>query len=54
MALIFNHEFSGESKRNGTQKDCRDLKGVLENLKFEVRIFNELKLYEIRKTLFKG
>ena len=55
IALIFNHEyFNGQSRREGTQKDCDDLKTVLEKHKFDVRYYMDLKLYEIKDILYNG
>ena len=55
IALIFNHEtFSGQLKRNGTLKDGKDLKAILEGLNFDVRDYMDLKLKQIKGILHNG
>ena len=55
IALIFNHEtFSHQPKREGTIKDCKDLKATLERLQFKVRVYKDLKLKQIKGILYKG
>lgn len=50
-ALIFNHESFAEylclEKRAGTFTDCNELVGVLENLHFNVHVYNDLEYHEI-------
>jgi hypothetical protein len=52
-AVIFNHEtyyFKAASlslKRNGTGKDCKDLKRVLESLNFNVNVEENLNFNKI-------
>ena len=55
IALIFNHEtFSHQPEREGTIKDCKDLKATLERLQFKVRVYKDLKLKQIKGILYKG
>ncbi|CAO1443214.1 unnamed protein product [Diamesa hyperborea] len=53
IAIIFNHEvFIQVAKvRHGTRIDGDDLKAALEKLNFEVELYMDLKLHEIRKKL---
>lgn len=53
-ALIFNHErFNdpGLGKRTGTAVDSTNLKQTFESLHFDVPIYNDLSLVEIKRTL---
>ena len=54
VALLFNNEFKGIPglERGGSEKDCADLKTVLENLKFKVHVFKNLRLNQMRKELY--
>lgn len=51
LALIFNHYvFDTVTSREGTEKDCADITEVLRDLRFDVKIYNDLKygkLYEV-------
>ncbi|CAO1419666.1 unnamed protein product [Diamesa tonsa] len=54
LALIFNHETFKDpvhTERKGTKKDGDDLKAVLKELQFDVRVYMDLTLDEIRKVL---
>ena len=55
IALIFNHEtFSHQPKREGTLKDGKDLKATLQRLQFDVRVYKDLKLKQIKNILYIG
>ena len=56
IAIIFNHQKyeQEKSERAGAEKDRDRLKNVLETLKFDVRVFNDLTLQEISDQLGKG
>lgn len=56
VALIFNHESfeNVDSKREGTRKDGNDLKNVLQKLQFDVRLYMDLKLNQVRDILHYG
>ena len=55
IALIFNHEtFSGQSKRNGSSKDGKDLKAALQGLNFNVRVHKDLEFEQIKGILYDG
>jgi hypothetical protein len=55
-AVIFNHEtffFKADKslKREGSGKDCKDLKRVFEKLKFNVQVEENLKFDDIVKKV---
>lgn len=51
-ALIFNQmRIKGESERNGSEKDAHDLGIALAELGFDVKIFNDFTVREIRQKL---
>jgi len=53
-AVIFNHHKFDEyslGRRDGTMKDSNDLKDVLENLKFDVSVYTDLKYGAITEVL---
>ena len=55
IALIFNHEtISDQPKRNGTLKDGKDLKAILERLNFDVRDHMDLNFQQIKDILHNG
>lgn len=52
MALIFNHEiFDCNSARNGSSTDRDRLQQTLESLDFDVRIFENESIFEIKGIL---
>ncbi|XP_058456374.1 uncharacterized protein LOC131433793 [Malaya genurostris] len=52
IALVFNHkDFSTMSTRNGTDKDRDNICNVLEDLEFEVRVFDNFARKELLQTL---
>lgn len=54
IAVILNHEyFDNQERRYGTNFDCENLQKSLTKLQFEVRIFNDLCLKDIRKVMNK-
>lgn len=54
-AIIFNHEYVvGETRRRGTKKDGDDLKAVLEELGFDVTVYDDLELKDIKTVLREG
>lgn len=57
MAIIFNHEcFDNQSlkRRNGTNVDRDNLKRALQDLGFEVEVYDNLKSKDIIKILDQG
>ena len=56
IAIIFNHQKYEKDKRMrpGSENDRARLKNVLETLKFDVRVFNDLTLQEISDQLKNG
>lgn len=55
IALIFNQvKFKGEPERKGSTKDARDLNEVLTGIGFEVTVFTDLSVSEIKKQLRTG
>ena len=55
IALVFNHEhFIDQKQRVGAHHDTAHLKKTLENLAFDVNIFNDLRSGEIIEELKKG
>lgn len=56
VAFIFNHEKFDDSnlgRRYGTEVDAENLKKTFENLGFEVRLFNDQSVLEMRDILRK-
>lgn len=52
VALVFCHmNFSTMAKRNGTDKDRDDICRVLDDLDFDVRVFNDYSRKELLETL---
>lgn len=52
LALIFNQNtVKGEHERIGSRKDATDLNTVLSNIGFDVKVFNDLTVSEIKKQL---
>lgn len=56
FALLFDHQYfdvkkKGIDTRGGSEKDCLRLQDILENLGFEVHVFQDLKAEEIEKHL---
>lgn len=55
QALIFNQvKIKGEQERKGSQKDADDLKEVLSNIGFNVQVYNDNTVDEIKEKLNKG
>lgn len=55
LALIFNHEsFDSHAPRRGTHVDRDRLNNTLKSLDFEVRIFENLKIEQIKHVLSDG
>jgi caspase-like apoptosis-related cysteine protease len=58
MAIIFNHEYFDNPKqlerRVGTNVDRDNLKRTFEGLGFEVTVYNDLKLEELKKIVAEG
>lgn len=55
LALIFNHEsFDSHVPRRGTHVDRDRLNKTLKSLDFDVRIFENLKIEEIKTALSNG
>lgn len=53
FALIFNQmKIKGETERTGSRKDANDLKDVLSGIGFDVRVYNDLSVKEIRNELY--
>jgi len=51
-AIIFNQvKVKGEQERKGSQKDADDLKEVLSDIGFEVRVYNDNSVEDIKKKL---
>lgn len=56
-ALIFNHEIfnnPGLSPRKGTYADCKRLEETFKALKFDVRVYNDLSLADLKHQVDKG
>lgn len=52
-ALIFNQMgIEGETRRDGSEKDARDLDNELRKLGFDVKVFHDFSVKEIRQKLF--
>lgn len=55
IALVLNHvNFETEDVRDGSDKDCERLKGVLKNLGFEVRVHTDLAYDKVLSVLRSG
>lgn len=53
-AIIFNHYIFDDyslNRRDGTLKDSKDLESVLNNLKFDVKVYQDLKYGAIHDVL---
>lgn len=52
-ALIFNQmSIEGETRRDGSENDARDLDIELGKLGFDIKVFNDFSVKEIRQKLF--
>uniref|UniRef100_A0A182JU74 Caspase family p20 domain-containing protein n=1 Tax=Anopheles christyi TaxID=43041 RepID=A0A182JU74_9DIPT len=52
VAVIFNHRhFLHAPERKGTDADCENIRQVLADLQFEVRVFRDLRKKEIKQVL---
>ncbi|CAG9856043.1 unnamed protein product [Phyllotreta striolata] len=54
LAIIFNHEnfeCGNLKSRAGTEADCKQLKGCLSNLHFDVHVYKDLTAYEVEDRI---
>uniref|UniRef100_A0A182YKQ0 Caspase n=1 Tax=Anopheles stephensi TaxID=30069 RepID=A0A182YKQ0_ANOST len=52
VAVIFNHKhFLHEPVRHGTETDCNNIREALQNLQFEVRVYDDLERRELTRVL---